>query len=61
VKGGPDQQQQKVVMDKIEMNASVADSSFTMPAVAAKPDSAAAPAADKSADAKTATKTTKKK
>lgn len=66
VKGGPEQQQQKVVMDKIELNVPVADSSFVMPPVAAKPDSSAAPAADKSADkaadTKAATKTgTKKK
>jgi hypothetical protein len=65
VKGGPEQQQQKVVMDKVEMNVSVADSSFVMPPVAAKPDSTAAPAADKSAakttDSKTATKTSAKK
>jgi hypothetical protein len=64
VKGGPEQQQQKVVMDKIELNVPVADSSFVMPPVVAKPDSSATPAADKSADktadAKSAT-TTKKK
>jgi hypothetical protein len=43
------------------MNVSVPDSNFVMPPTAAKPDSSAAPAADKPADAKTATKTSAKK
>jgi len=64
MKGGPEQAQQKIVMDKIEFNVAADDQSFAMPAVAAKPDSTAgaaatpaAPAAEKGAD----TKKTKKK
>lgn len=47
MKGGPEQQQQKIVMDKVEFNVDADDAGFAMPAVTAKPDSAAtaAPAA----------------
>ncbi len=65
MKGGTDQQGQKIVMDKIEFNVPAADSDFAMPAVAAKPDSTAAPVAtpapEKGAAPKTETKTGKKK
>ncbi|MFI5372127.1 MAG: hypothetical protein ACHQ52_11260 [Candidatus Eisenbacteria bacterium] len=66
MKGGTDQQQQKVVMDKVELNVTVSDSSFVMPPVAATPDSAAAKAPEKTAEktadtAKPAAKTGKKK
>jgi hypothetical protein len=65
MKGGPEQAQQKIVMDKLEFNIATADSTFAMPAVAAQPDSAAAPAAAPAATAapekKTDAKTGKKK
>lgn len=56
-KGGADNQKQKIVMDKIELNVPMTDDMFKMPAVAAKADSgkAGAAAAGKPADAKAAT------
>ena len=56
MKGGPEQAQQKIVMEKVEFNVPAADSSFAMPAVAAKPDSTAGAAVAKPAPAKGAEK-----
>ena len=57
-KGGADNQRQKIVMEKIELNVAMTDDMFKMPATAAKPDSAkagdAGAAATKPADAKDA-------
>lgn len=65
MKGGPEQAQQKIVLEKIEFNVATGDSDFVMPAMAAKVDSTAAPvatpAAEKGAAAKTDTKSGKKK
>jgi hypothetical protein len=62
-KGGPAEQRQKIVMEKVELNVAMPDSLFKMPATAAKVDSAAAKSGDKAAAATTkpATKTAKKK
>ena len=73
-KGGPAEQRQKLVMEKVETNVPMADSLFAMPAGTkpaqaaaaaggAKTDDKAAAAAGKSTDkaAATSTKTTKKK
>jgi hypothetical protein len=44
-KGGPEAQRQKIVIEKYELNVAMGDALFTMPAVAAKPDSAGADSA----------------
>ena len=65
MKGGPEQAQQKIVLEKIEFNVTTGDSDFVMPAVAAKTDSTTAPVAtpapEKGAPAKTDAKGGKKK
>jgi len=65
-KGGPAEQRQKIVFEKVELNVPTADSLFVMPKTAAKPADAAAAApaksGDKASDTKAAAaKPTKKK